>query len=97
MKAWQAPSMTYTYPKVTQLNYTGFANVDCTVTRNEPLDGNSGSSTVRIQVHAGHIALDDEMMHIAVPQDFTIHLVGESEHEVLASLFRDVAAVLDHD
>jgi hypothetical protein len=89
--------MADTYPQVTELRYEDFASVDCTVTRNEPLNGNSGSSTVRVQVHAGHIALDDEMMKIAPPQDFTIHLVGESEHRVLASLFRDVAAVLDRD
>ncbi len=45
----------------------------------------------------GYLALDDEMMSIALPQDFTIHLAGESEHRVLASLFRDAAAVLDRD
>lgn len=87
--------MTDNYPQVTELSYTSFACVDCTVTRDEPLNGNSGASSVRVKVHAGHIALDTEMVYVGMPQDFTIHLVGESEHEVLARVFRDAANVLD--
>ncbi|MBD8217453.1 hypothetical protein IFU40_02265 [Microbacterium sp. CFBP 13617] len=87
--------MTDNYPSVTTLTYTDFASVDCIVTRESALDGNSGSSSVQVKVHAGHIALDDEMVGIGDLQNFTIHLTGESEHAVLAKLFRNVAQVLD--
>lgn len=87
--------MTDDYPQVTKLSYVDFATLDCTVTRETPLEGNSGSSSLRVQVRAGLIWLGDEMRGHDSSQDFTIHLTGASEHSVLAEALRDAADVLD--
>lgn len=88
--------MTESYPAKTTLTYDGFADIECTVDRISPLDGNSGETVVHIETN-GHIYayLHHKLFKDKESSDFSVRLIGESEHENLAALFRDVADILD--
>lgn len=82
-------------PAQKRFHYDGFAVVDADVTYRTPLDGNSGHTSVHIDVEAGSIWLGTDMRDVDSDQEFTIQLVGSSEHANLAQAFRDIADALD--
>lgn len=82
-------------PIVNRHSYEDFAILDITVTHESPLRGNSGDSSIRFDVGAGSIWLDDDERQVDSRQDFTIRLSGQSEHSVLAEALRQIADDLD--
>lgn len=82
-------------PIVQRAHYEGFATLSSTVKHLSPLDGNSGHSMIQIEVETGVIWIGAEDRDADSSRDFTIQLMGTSEHRNLARIFRDVADQLD--
>lgn len=82
-------------PNVHRFSWQEFAILDVTVTHLTPLDGNSGHSTIRFEVGGGNIGLGTAPERARIEDIFTIQLVGENEHSVLARAFRQIAEQLE--
>ena len=82
-------------PIVSTKTFRGFAIVDATVTHEDALNGNSGTSTLRVLVGAGNIWLGEEDKDLDSATEFFIQASGESEHTVLAEALRWIADELE--
>lgn len=82
-------------PIIKTFDYRGFAALSATVTHLSPIDGNSGHSSIRLDIEAGSIWLGTEDRDTDSQRDFTIQLQGSSEHHQLAKAFREIADQLD--
>ena len=85
------------FPRTSEFSYHEFAIVEVTVTRETALDGNSGDSSVRINVDGGNIWVGEDPRGMKSLQDFTIRLSGENEHSILARAFRAAADELERN
>lgn len=82
-------------PPVHRFSWNEFAILDVAVTHVTPLRGNSGHSTIHFDVGGGNIGLGETPDRVAIQDSFTIQLVGENEHAILAEAFRQIAGQLD--